>query len=388
MLKVNKHLSAESVAHIGGLDVFHYGDLNSIETDWRAFETAAHATIFQSFDWCQLWLQICAANSNLTPMIVIARNPGASIAFILPFQIRRIWGVSVLEWIGHGDFTYGGGLYSGAMMDGAWLALHGAAVLATLEQVKVLNLRNMPQNIFDRPSPIEFLHTSLAANPSFQTTLKPDFKSLFHDMRSAKSINSIQRRDKRLEALGELHFEYVTELDEAQHAVEVGLKNKAEQLAEAGVGLVFNDNDVQFYKATLKANLQVFRLRLNGQTLSTILGALYKGRFTLLIPSLAASAVQVHSPGDYLLRKSIAFCCSNDTQVYDFGEGEQAYKLSWADRRIELYNNISTKGFIGLPLALLMRLQQSMKRRVKAAPFMRENLYRARRFLFGKKRYR
>lgn len=385
MLIVNKNLSVKAVAQIDGIEIFHFSDLASIENDWRQFEIMAHSTVFQCFAWCKLWLDLCALHRNLRPMIVVGRDNNGEITFVLPFQLRKTFGITVLEWIGHGDFTYGGGIYSDALMDGSWFTQNGASVLATLHQAGVHNLHNMPGNIFGNANPIEFLHLSMAANPSFQTTLRSDFQSLYRQMRSARSINSIQRRDKRLEALGQLQFEHVTNLVDAEKALDEGLHHKAQQLRQAGIGAVFTQNDVQFYKAALKSHLHVYRLRLDGHTLSTILGTLYKGRFTLLIPSLATSAAQVHSPGDYLLRKSIALCCSDNIQVYDFGEGEQPYKLAWADRRIDLYNSISTKTFIGLPLALMLRLRQSFKRRIKTSPFMRENLYRARRIIFGKK---
>jgi CelD/BcsL family acetyltransferase involved in cellulose biosynthesis len=386
MLKVNKDFSASAVAKIGGLDIYHYNSIEPLQPEWLEFEKQATGSIFQTFDWCFEWLKIWATPRKLEIRIVVGRNSTGAIAFILPLQIMRKWGNGILQWIGQSDFTYGGGLFNESLCNGQWLNQYGAAVFATVTGFNIFNLQNTPRAPVGVSWSADFLGENLSANPSFQLELHSSFDALHRTKRSAKSISKIRRRDERLEQVGVLKFEHVIDETQAEAAIKHGLQTKTEQLREAGVTAKFTMQDEAFYIASLHHNLHVFQLTLDGKTLCTMIGALFQNRFILLISALNSNEVEALSPGDYLLRKTIEFWCNKGLKYYDFGEGEQAYKLAWADARIELYSYIATRNVLGLPLALVLRTKQSLKRRIKATPQIRNVIFKMRKTFFGRRR--
>ncbi len=71
------------------------------------------------------------------------------------------------------------------------------------------------------------------------------------------------------------------------------------------------------------------------------------------------------SPGDYVLRKSIAWACENNLEFYDFSNGHSAYKEIWANEEVNLYDYFAAKTLKGLPLAAFFVLYFSIKRVIK-----------------------
>src|SRR6476646_5592914 len=50
------------------------GDLAAVEREWKAFESVADCTAFQSFDWLAKWQQHIGARGGGVPAIVIGRD--------------------------------------------------------------------------------------------------------------------------------------------------------------------------------------------------------------------------------------------------------------------------------------------------------------------------
>lgn len=383
MLKVNKDLSVSNGSFIGGLWVTIHYEIEALEVPWRALQAIGFATIFQSFDWCKTWIETCGAQRGLKPLFVVARRADHETAFILPFQIRSRLGCNVLEWLGQPQFNYGAGIYSTAVLKGKWFKEYGYTTIHTVPDVTVFNLRNMANDILDRPGPISGFHGSQAANSSYLLRLTKDFHELHSLKRSAKSLSKIRRRDERLHELGDLRFERLSG-DIAKRAIADGLAHKNIQLKKAGVRGLFDKADMDFYKALPDGIVDAFRLTLNDETLSTNIGAMLGGRFYLIISSLGSETAQHLSPGNYLLRRTIEHYCAADCLVYDFGNGEQAYKLLWADQEVFLYNYIATKNIRGLGLAFILRLSEHVKRRIKTTAMVQNFVFTVRETLFGR----
>ncbi len=77
-----------------------YEDLAAIEKDWRAFEPQADGTVFQSFDWLATWQRHIGARAGVTPAIVVGRDAGGAIIFVLPLSICPAGYARELTWLG------------------------------------------------------------------------------------------------------------------------------------------------------------------------------------------------------------------------------------------------------------------------------------------------
>ena len=168
------------------------------------------------------------------------------------------------------------------------------------------------------------------------------------------------------------------------------LEHKSVQLAELGV-LGFDTKNLNAFFGNLGGttneqitNLHIFRLRQSDRTVSALVGASYANTFWLIILSMSPDGPLQFSPGDYILRKSIAWACENNLQFYDFGMGQSHYKEIWADHEIQLYNYFAAKTLKGLPLAAMFMFYNAAKRVTKNTPVLKSLFFQLRKWWAGK----
>ena len=71
--------------------------LADIAEEWRAFEAIAAGTFYQTYAWCEAWIE--SSGEPFEPRIIIGRDRNGGIRFLLPLCIQRRHGMSILEWI-------------------------------------------------------------------------------------------------------------------------------------------------------------------------------------------------------------------------------------------------------------------------------------------------
>ena len=359
----------------------------AFEAEWRSFDDTTSQLAFMTFEWCDTWLAQNAKSFGITPLIVLGTDGEGKTLFILPLQKRRSGGLIIVEWLGQQANSACSGLFSSSFLGETWFAKNFAELTKLIGPFDAINLRNMPATLAGRSSPLTSLHRSKAANASFVTDLQTDYELLLRQKRSSRSISKIRRRDLRLQESGSLAFD-VLQGDVALEAVLEGLKHKNEQLKLAGVGDVFTEKNENHYRQIL-ANaphvLQIFRLQLNGETIATMIGAKSGTTFWLLISALAPNANLHLSPGDYLLRRTIAYCCTAGIKSFDFCLGEQDYKQLWADHRVPHYNYMKAQKLKAVPYILALKSVEASKRFVKKNKVARNTFYMLRQTLRGVK---
>jgi CelD/BcsL family acetyltransferase involved in cellulose biosynthesis len=379
---------------IDGLIVKHEAQFLDVKRDWVELETSGVTTFYQTFAWCTSWYENVGRASNIMPCIVVGRDLMGQIAFILPLQIRQSFGVKLLEWMAQAQNNYGFGLFDSDFFQGPshkWFAQNAAELFGLMPRFDVINLQNMPDSWNGTANPLATLNHFKAANSSYVTALHDDFNRLHQVKRSSKSISKIRRRDERIEELGKIEFKLEDIGDASQLALREAFAHKEIQLAEMGIHGVYDTPQQDFFSQLVKggtpsqSHVRVFRLTLNGKTLSTQVGVVYKDCFWLLITSLAPDAPRPLSPGDMLLRKSIEWCCNRGFARFDFSNGEAGYKLIWADNKISLHNYFKARTLRGLPYASTLMAFHALKRRIKNSTTLLGIFNKTRRMVLGRK---
>ena len=383
---------AKNSAMIAGVEVSCFASLAMAEAEWLALEAQAACTYYQSLAWCKAWTETIGKTSAVKPFILIGKSKSNDAQFLLPFQIRKRYGLSILEWLCQPENNYGHGIFKHGLANMNWQdwfnenILH---VLALLPHHDVAALCNMPETVFDRHSPLSALHRFASANQSFVTHLEPNFEALLQKKRAPRSISKIRRRDQRLAEAGALEIEILSSSTQSTAALSEMLLHKSLQLSEIGVDSFAIQNLIGFFDGLLQSKigeLHLFRLQQSGKTISALLGASYANTFWLLVLSMSPDAPLQFSPGDYILRKSIAWACENKLQTYDFSTGHSHYKEIWVDKDIQLYDYFAAKTLKGFPLAAVYVFFFTAKRIVKNTPAFKNFLFGARKFLRRKTR--
>ena len=377
---------------IADLKISVGASLRDVKAEWQNLEAQAQCSYFQSYEWCESWCEVFADTFKITPLILVARSETGETQFILPLQMRMRFGLRVLEWLSQPENNYGFGLFNIHLQQKShdWLRNNLAKVLAVLPAYDVAALANMPMSLFDTSNPLTSLNRFASADQSFFTKLQPDFDALHEAKRTSRSISKIRRRDERLLELGELKLEIANIHSATTVALQEIIKHKSAQLAELGVRNFPTEKITAFFDTILKNNspstsLHVFQLKQSGQTISGLVGARFADTFWLMILAMAPGGPTQFSPGDYVLRKSIAWACENNLKFYDFGVGYSNYKEHWADTELQLYNYYAAKSFKGLPLAASFMFYNAAKRLIKNTPALKSFFFQLRKWLRGKK---
>ncbi len=379
---------------LDGIDIGCFSSIEACQSDWVDLQKNAHGTYYQTFEWCQTWQSEIGVRSNIQPVIIIGKSAQGEALFMLPLQIRIRFGFAVLEWLTQPENNYGQGLLSKnrETKDWAnWFNKNLVAVLALVTNYDLATLINMPDRIFGAVNPLSMLNRFVSADQSFMTQLQPNFERLQEAKRTSRSISKIRRRDERLAELGSLEVQICTHGQIALTSLREALEHKELQLAELGVHRFAAKDLNAFFGSLIKtadeqtAALHVFRLQQSGKTISALIGASYAGTFWLMILSMSQDGPLQFSPGDYILRKSIAWACENHLQHYDFGMGQSHYKEIWADQEIQLYNYMAAKTLKGLPLAAVFMFYNLAKRLIKNTPSLKSFFFQLRKWSRGKK---
>jgi CelD/BcsL family acetyltransferase involved in cellulose biosynthesis len=368
---------------IGGLSLSFFSDLSVCREPWLKLEKTS-GTFYQSYAWCNSWVETVGAALNVQPLIVVAQTPGSETVFILPFQVRRKFGLRVLEWLTQSDNNYGLGLFDKRHEHSEWFDRNFSTLLRSLPKYDVLNLKNMPREWNSTANPLSTLFRFEAANHSYLVSLRAHFHDLHASKRSAKSISKIRRRDERLSELGTLSFDIEKPGINSKDSLLEILEHKNLQLAQQGIGEIFDPDSQKFLSVLAQQNLHIFKLHLDGKLICGLVGAEHNSCFWLMITALAPDAPLQFSPGDMLLRKTIEYCCDAGLKQFDFARGTDDYKLLWSDKDIVLYNVIAANTLRGFTYAAALLAFNSAKRTIKRSDRLRAVFYDLRKFLRGR----
>ena len=204
--------TAAPVFEPGDIAFTVHEDLAAVEQDWRAFETKADATVFQTFDWLACWQHHIGARHGVRPAIVVGRDTAGAVLFIFPLAVGAGRLARELMWLGSELCDYNAPLLApdfGESVDRArFLALWGAITQRLQDhphlQFDLINLTEMPERVGAQANP--FLNLPVTINPSgaYLTHLTGDWESFY----AAKRSSSTRRRDrtkrKRLAEFGEI----------------------------------------------------------------------------------------------------------------------------------------------------------------------------------------
>ncbi len=360
---------------IGTIDV--YQDLELVEDRWRSLEETGICTAFQSYDWLHAWFTTLGSDENTTPQIVTITSTAGHTICILPLGITEKGPVRVLHWLGGRHSNYNMGLYTNAWIENQTLESMSALmreILKRLPDCDAIHLSDQPTTWDGQRNPFyQFSHQS-SVNESYVLDLQPGYEDLYERKRSSSTRRSARKRDKRLEAGGAIRMHTVKTSAELDVFVDQLLAQKRIQMEALGVGDLFGRNFPDFIRSighertNSGLHLMCNQLMCGDDIVATVFGVAFRGHYYGLVLAMAAGSHARHSPGDLALRMTIEACCRSGLTTFDFSQGEAAYKSTWADRKIELFDSIVGVTALGHIYALSMRCFLALKRKVKKTP--------------------
>lgn len=350
--------------------------LEAAAAQWQAFEADAWGTLYQSYLWCRAWMETAGVAVRVRPVIVTGHDSSGRMQFLLPLQLRRTFGVAILEWLGAPHGNYGHGLFRPAFLPEArqWFDVNWQAVLDVAGPYDAVSLREMPMQLQGQPHPMAGCFNLRGPNRSYAMVLAPDFVPFYAAKRSGEDRRAARKKEKALAQIGTVEFGLPSGKPALHATLDTMFRQQESRLAERGVHGVFGPVERAFIHRL--ADLQdestpvllPYELKLNGEPLAILLGGRFCGTYWALISSLAATNLRRMSPGDLALRRTVEACCQTGLSHIDFSSGDSRYKQSWADDVIDLHALLAGRTFKGLAYAGIRAAGLILKRSIKDSP--------------------
>lgn len=357
-----------------GFTLALYDDLDSLKDVWTAFECDSTADVFQYYGFISSWMKHIGTIQNVEPLIVTGHEQNGRLAFILPFGVRKIGPFRILEWLGASVSNYQSGLYSQsflAQINPVSFKVLWRDITALLPRFDCLHLQNQPEYLAAKDNPFSAFYKLFCADPYFDFALSSDYDALFTSKRSAKSIRTLHKRERKFETLGTISFCHESDPHKITEAVDAILHEKNLQLARLGRSEKFPEAMRDLFHELCQSQdgkapvYDLFLLKLDDQLVAASINARHKDTICGIVLFMFKGEYSKFSPGDRLLRATIQWACENGLKTFDLSLGRMPYKLVWADEEKHLFETILPQNLLGwaysVPISCLCRIRHMIK---------------------------
>lgn len=332
--------------------------LVALETDWRAlFEASGTANYFVSYDWCKSWLDAFGTSTGARPITINVARGGKLVA-VLPLVMARYGPVSSVEVVGAAS-----GQYCDLLIDAdessrapIFAALWDGIVATGIDLIQFSNVRDDSalaaflagrHTIQSEPIPCCVLDTGSFA--TFDAYLKT---------RSASLRKNMRRRRRRLEELGPVRYEVVSDPDLMDEIAATIVGHKLDWLEDrrwhgrflSRKGIASWLADVA--RGALKSgHLHLSVIKLGSRIISAQLAFICDGRFTAYLSSFDIAY------GSYAVGRMQYAAFIEDVfgrgLVIDLMPRHEEFKLEWVDHGVETRSYAVPVTRLGSALALV-----------------------------------
>jgi CelD/BcsL family acetyltransferase involved in cellulose biosynthesis len=375
---------AQAAACWPGLTLQVHGDLAAVEREWRTFEQQADCTVFQAFDWLAKWQQHIGSRAGVAPAIVLGRDAGGSLAFILQLAVETGALARRLTWLGSDLCDYNAPLlapgFSQHMPDGRFAALW-REIVALLRSDRrlgfdLIDLQKMPEQIGTQRNP--FLDLPVLVHPSgaYIATLGRDWDAFYAAKRSAATRKRERRQLKHLAEHGEVRFVDVEDRDDVARTLDTLLSQKSRSFARMGVRDIFaRPGHREFFldvatDLNVRSLTHISRLDVGAVPAAANLGLRFRNSYYLVLSSYHDGELSRFGPGRAHLHELLRHAIARGFERFDFTVGDEPYKRDWSDTELRLRDYLAAATMRGWLAAALMLAYRRTKRFIKQTPVL------------------
>jgi CelD/BcsL family acetyltransferase involved in cellulose biosynthesis len=336
-------------------------DVDAIAGDWRALAAATpDANGFQSFEWCRAWMAANGSDRD-TWRIVTLREDGRLVA-LWPLQCDRLLGARILRWLGEPWTQYGDALALPGPQRYDRLALVWRAICA-FPDIDLVKLGRLRQGAAVTALP------ALAMPRAVYCEMAP-FVDLARKGPPPKADKRLRARRRRLEAIGPVRFEIVSDADARLRYVREAVALKRDWLAArklASTGLWHPALDALMEDMAPSDILVVGRLSVDGRTAAIELGLHSNGGFRSLL-GCHDPAFATGSPGHLLIGHMIDWSRRANCRLYDLMVPADPYKAQWSNDCVTVADHATALTLRGTFAALWFRARPALKALYRKLP--------------------
>jgi len=363
-------------------------DVRAAEEAWRAFERDNPGRLFQRFDWVAAWLATQGVARGVEPAIAITHDAAGSPVMLLPFGVRRLGQVRLVEWPGgeHASFnlplTRHGGLRLQSTADArAFLKAVGRAI----GDVDAFALGNQPREWDEAPHPFAGVGDVALHDGGFERRL-PAGDDPLRSILDRDARKKLRAKERKLAEIGAVAMRRAQTAGEIATALDAFQSQRRKRFADANTANPFDEAGAEeFLRRATNADagrqpaIVLYSLGLGERIAALFGGAEDKARFSGMFTAFDdAPEIARNSPGDILLARLIEDLAARNLSALDLGVGEARYKRAYCDRRIPMFETHLALTPAGAILSAALRARATAKRWIKQRPGLLSMIRRAR----------
>lgn len=359
-------------------------DLVALEQEWRAFETTADCTPFQTFDWLSAWQRHIGDRSGVMPALVIGRDE-SGILFLLPFGVEPDATIRRLTWLGQELGDYNAPLLAPAFRSvtdfpALWRRVRDLLQADPLSRHDLIALEKMPDTVGAQPNPfVTALDVMLNPSGAYQTELGDNWETFYTGKRSSATRRRDRTKVKRLGEMGAVRFVDVQDTAntaEVAQTLDTLIHQKARSFARMGVPNMFaRAGYPEFFRDLVTSRrtrgfAHISRLDVGDTWAATNFGLAFRGCYYYILASYDDGEVSRFGPGAAHLRELLQRSIRVGLTRFDFTIGDEPYKREWCDTEQTLYDHVAAASLRGWPVMQLSMARRGLKRTIKHNAFL------------------
>ena len=379
---VGKITAPEQPAVSSGVLLTAHTDLSEVEADWRALETCADRTVFQSFDWMAKWQAHIGSLKNTTPAVIVGRTDRGEPLFIIPLMVENRRLARCLTWLGSDLCDYNAPLlapgFTASQESADFAALWGQIITLLRAEpgmdFDLVDLSKMPCTVGSQPNPFLRLAARPHASDAHIATLADDWDSFYTAKRSASTRKAQRKQIKRLSRHGEIRFVDADDRGARAATLDTLVDQKQRALARMGVDDIFSRAGYREFFHDIATDpafdgvIHLSRLDVGSTTVATSLGMRHGDRYYFVLSSYHDGPLARFGPGRAHLLEVLRYATTHGFTQFDFTVGNEPYKGDWSDITVRLYDHISAWSVRGMMIKPILLGFRATKRFIKNNP--------------------
>jgi CelD/BcsL family acetyltransferase involved in cellulose biosynthesis len=365
---------ARRVSSSGRFSIQTSARLDAFDSCWPTLSQLgawphARGFAFQCRDHLAIWLETIGAAGGVQPYIVSVSDAEGNLLMHIPLGIWRSRGIRTMEFLDGGVCDF-----NAPILFRPGFALERREVLEIWDTVcraspgfDVGRLEKCPEFIAEVKNPLYALVTCRVPMAGHMVHLGNVTK--IDQIQKDRDFKDSRRQRRRITELGELKLILASASDEIDSAMAAFVRQKSRRYMETIGSPGFDVAGQLSYYATLAKRLSGRGVQLSylkvGETIVTAAWSLIAaGRFYYLMCSYEGGSWKAVSPGRILLEELIEWCLSHEIEIFDFGIGDESYKLTWRQTDCVLGRTTFSRTFWGYVLLGLERMARGARRQV------------------------
>ena len=334
-------------------------------------DLGSNALAFQRRDHLEIWLETIGRGLNVTPCFIKVSTRNGEPVMLLPFGIVKQRGIKILTFLDGGVADYNAPvLYPAAAAIGAGdIAPLWKGICRAAGPFDVARLEKMPEQIGGIKNPLHALAQQRWHISGHYLTLD--------DTLSVKRPNPKESRRKlrRLAEHGEVRFGIAAGECEIRTVFEVFLRQKSRRYMESLGHPGFDvPGQISYYLSLAQRlcgrGVQLAYLKVGDEVVATAWNLISGGRLYYMMAGYEDGKWRRHSPSWLLLEELVNWASHNGITIFDFGIGDESYKLKWQETELPLWSAIHPNSLLGWAWlageAALLRIKKALPKSVIA----------------------